>query len=74
MSSYADSVAREMKPDERRRRIAVILARGLLHYRRCSLFTEAGKSSPPRDTCLEVVTETRLTVSNGLTNETRTQD
>jgi len=74
MSSNSDSLAIEMKPDERRRRIAAILARGIMQYCRCSTLAEGGKSSPPRDTCLEVVAETRLSVSHGLTNETRTPD
>ena len=54
--------------DERRRRIAAILAKGVIRWRRqakAAGITDAQESSPGGETRLELSGETRLSVSDG---------
>lgn len=53
-------------PEARRRRVAAILARGVVRYRRIAELAVASELSPPRKPGLELVSETRLSVNVGL--------
>jgi len=55
----------ELSPDERRRQVAAILAAGVIRLRRAADLVGVGQFSPSRDPRLEVVSETRLSVSVG---------
>ena len=59
---------KSMTPDRRRREIAVILAQGVLRYRRIAklgLPTIEPKTSPQPQNCLELSGESRLHVADG---------
>ena len=60
-----------LTPEERRRQVAAILAQGVIRHRRIAQLAESGQFSPPRNTGLELVSETRLTVSVGLADTAR---
>jgi len=66
--------AGNLTPTERRRQVAAILARGVVRHRRIAELAQVGEFSPPRDTGLELVPKTRLSVSKGLARETRAPD
>ena len=61
----------ELTPEERRRQVAAILATGVIRLRRAATLADFGEFSPSRDTRLEVVSETRLSVSVGPANGLR---
>lgn len=69
MSSAAAPVACDLAPEERRRQVAAILAQGVVRHRRIAELAKFDELSRPRDTCLEVVSETRLSVSVGFADE-----
>jgi hypothetical protein len=71
MPSHAVPRAGGLTPDERRRQVAAILAQGVIRHRRIAQLAEFGHFSPSRDTGLEVVSETRLSVSVGLADTAR---
>lgn len=56
------SLASELTPEERLRQLAAILARGVRRYRSLARRYESDASDKPGD-CLEVLGETRLSVS-----------
>jgi hypothetical protein len=74
MPSAAVPSARDLTPEERRRQVAAILAQGVVRYRRTVVLAEADRSSAPRNTGLELVSETRLSVSVGLADARRAPD
>ena len=58
----------KLSPVERRHQVAVILAKGVVRWRRrakAAGIIDAQESSPGRDTRLELSRETRLSVSDG---------
>lgn len=59
----------DLTPDQRRRQVAALLAQGVIRCRRAAQMAESGEFSPPCDTGLEVVSETRLSVSEGLARD-----
>lgn len=61
-------------PEARRRRVAAILARGVVRYRRNAALAEPGELSPSCNPGLEVVSETRLSVSVGPADTRRAPD
>jgi len=61
----------DLTPEERRCQVAAILAQGVVRHRRSAELANVGQFSPPRDTGLELCSETRLSVSKGLANKTR---
>ena len=61
----------ELTPEERRRQVAAILAVGVVRLRHTAALADLGQFSPSRDTRLEVVSETRLSVSVGPANGLR---
>lgn len=65
MPSSAAPAARGATPESRRGRVAAILARGVVRYRRLAALAELGELSPPCNPGLEVFSETRLSVSVG---------
>ena len=57
----------DLSPDQRRREVASILAKGVIRWRqraRTARFMHARQSSPSTEKGLEVSAETRLSVSN----------
>jgi len=74
MPSTAVPAARDLTPETRRRQVAAILAQGVIRHRRIAELAEIGDLSRTRDTGLEVVSETRLSVSKGLADEARDSD
>jgi hypothetical protein len=64
----------DLTPIERRRQIATLLAQGVIRHRRRAEMADVGQFSRPRDTGLELVSKTRLSVSKGLTNSGRDSD
>lgn len=70
MPTCIDIPVGDLTAEQRRRQLAAILAQGVFRYRRAAqLVAESGQFSPPRDTGLDVVSETRLTVSEGLARD-----
>ena len=74
MPSAALSPASDPTPEERRRQVAAILVHGVVRHRRSAERAEAEKFSRFRNTGLEVVSETRLSVSKGRASETSAPD
>lgn len=74
MPTAAVPAARDLTPETRRRQVAAILAQGVIRHRRIAELAEIGDLSRTRDTGLEVVSETRLSVSKGLANEAQDSD
>jgi hypothetical protein len=74
MPSSAVYAARDLTPELRRRQVAAILAQGVIRHRRIAELAKFGELPGTRDTGLEVVSETRLTVSQGLANKTQDPD
>jgi len=66
MPSHSDTPVWELTPEDRHRQIAAILVEGVLRFRRAAVRAAVGQFSRPRDTGLEVVSETRLSVSRRL--------
>jgi hypothetical protein len=66
MPSAATASPHDLTPHERRRQVAAILAQGVVRVRRAAELAGVGELSLPRNTGLEVVSETRLSVSVGL--------
>jgi hypothetical protein len=62
-SASSDS---ELTPEVRRIQVAAILALGVARHRRTTRSAKFGQFPTFRDTGLEVVSETRLSVSEGL--------
>jgi hypothetical protein len=56
-----------LNPTERRRRVAVLLAQGVVRLRKKALLAQGQEFSQSAPACLENVSETRLSVSMGLT-------
>jgi hypothetical protein len=57
-----------LDPAVRRRQVASILARGVVRWRRqvkATTISDAQKSRPAAETCLELSRKTRLSVSDG---------
>lgn len=69
MPSVAVSAVYDPSPEERRRQVAAILAEGVIRYRRIAQLAAVGDLSRSRDTGLEVLSETRLSVSVGLADD-----
>lgn len=63
MPSHSAYAICELTPEERRCQVAAILVEGVLRFRRVAARAAVGQFSPPRDTGLEVLSETRLSVS-----------
>lgn len=70
----AASPHRDLTPIERRRQVAALLAQGVIRHRRRTETADVGNFSRPRDTGLELVSKTRLSVSKGLANNGRDPD
>lgn len=66
--------ADELTPEDRRRQVASILAHGVTRHRRRTTLANSGQFSAPRDTGLDVVSESRLSVSMGLAKRTRDRE
>ncbi len=64
-------LADELTPEDRRRQVASILANGVARHRRRTTLANLGQFSARCDTGLDVVSESRLSVSVGLANRTR---
>ena len=70
MPSRTIIVPPELTPDQRRRQVAAILAQGVIRHRHCVHQAESDNFSTSCDRGLEVVSETRLSVSVGFDVET----
>ena len=71
--SDSSALAPELAPEERLKQLAAILARGVGRYRRLARRYQSDASSEPGETrrdCLEVLGETRLSVSCPMTADT----
>jgi hypothetical protein len=74
MPSHPAAPVKDLTPEERQRQVAAILALGVVRHRRIAQLAEIGQFSRSPGTGLEVISETRLSVSNGLANEARDSD
>lgn len=74
MPSLSVAVVSDLTPDERRRQVAAILALGVVRHRNLAQLAEVGQVSQSPGAGLELVSETRLSVSHGLANVARDQD
>jgi hypothetical protein len=63
MPRHASSHLRELEATERRRRVAAILALGVARYRHAAAGGTDGESTANRPSGLEVVSETRLSMT-----------
>ena len=66
MPSHSAVPTLERTPEDRRRQVAGILLEAVIRCRRAAKLATVGQFFPPRDTGLELVAETRLTVSRRL--------
>lgn len=71
MPSSSIPRAGELTPEDRRRQIATILVEAVVRHRIAATRAKVGQFSPSRDTGLEVVSETRLSVSRALALDAR---
>lgn len=69
MPTCIDIPAGDLTPGQRRRQIAAILAQAVIRHRRAAHLAECGEFPSPRNSGLEVVSETRLSVSEGLARD-----
>ncbi len=69
MPKCIDIPVGDLTPEQRRRQVALILAQGVFRFVRAAQLAESGDLSPDRATGLELVSETRLSVSGGLARD-----
>ncbi len=63
--------ASDLTPEMRRIQVAAILALGVVRHRRATQSANSGQFPRSRQTGLEVISETRLSVSEGLAEHPR---
>ena len=71
MPSTAVLSTRDLTPEQRCRQVASVLACGVARHRHSGELAKVGQFSAPRDKDLELLSKTRLSVSQGLATTAR---